>query len=114
MDPQGFSLLGSPRRSKYRNKKTTVDNIVFASKREAARYLELKAMMKARKIRDLVLQPRFKLEVNGVLVCTYVGDFSYRRGREFVVEDSKGVKTDVYRLKKKLMKAILNIDVVEV
>ena len=71
-------------------------------------------MEKAGEIRDLQLQPKFDLIVNGVKVGKYVADFKYVDGEpKYVVEDCKGMKTPVYRLKKKLMAAIHNIDILE-
>lgn len=99
---------------KYKNIKTIKDGITFASKKEAKRYEELKILSKAQKIRDLELQPKYPLIVNGHKVCTYIGDFTYKENGKSIIEDVKGVKTSVYRLKKKLMKAILGIDIFEV
>jgi hypothetical protein len=96
--------------SKYGSKKTTIDGIVFDSKREANRYCELKLLEKAGKIKDLklqhqfVLQPPFKKNGKTIRAITYVADFVYfdlERMRN-VVEDVKGYKTDVYQLKKKM------------
>jgi len=105
-------------RSKYRAVKTEVDGHRFDSKREAARYAELRALERAGKIHGLELQPRFPIEVNGHLVCVYVADFRYRVGKgrkvRVVVEDSKGIRTPVYRLKKKLVLAVHGIEVQEV
>lgn len=103
------------RPSKYRNRKTEVDGILFDSKREAARYAELKMLERAGEIRGLELQPVFPVAVNGQKICKYIADFRYtdRAGRE-VVEDAKGVKTDVYRLKKKLVRALFGIEIEEV
>lgn len=100
---------------KFGNKKTLVDGRVFASKREARRYGELRLLMRAGEILNLELQPVIACEVNGKHVCNYVADFRYtdRKGRT-VYEDSKGYKTDVYRLKKKLVKACTGIEVKEV
>ena len=100
--------------SKYRAVPTIVDNVRFASKKEARRYSDLKLLIHAKAIKDLVLQPKFVIDVDGVHVCTYIGDFQYTEGNEVIVEDCKGFKTDVYKLKKKLMKAIFGIDVKEV
>ncbi len=66
-------------------------------------------------IRDLEAhpQPRWSLDVNGLHVCDYMGDFRYfdvERG-EVVVEDTKGILTDVCRMKLKLMAACHGIDV---
>jgi hypothetical protein len=103
-----------PRRSKYRAVPTVLDGIRFSSKKEAARYAELLVLQKQKKIKGLELQPRFKLEVNGVLVGTYVADFAYREGKLRVVEDVKGVRTAVYKLKKKLVWALHGVAVREV
>lgn len=100
--------------SKYRNKKTEVDGVTFASKKEATRYLILKERLKAGEIASLELQPKYPMVVGGVKVCVYVADFRYREGGESVTEDVKGCKTAVYRIKKKLLKALHGIDVREV
>lgn len=100
--------------SKYRAVPTEVDGIRFASKREAARYCSLRIMEEAGVIFGLELQPKFALVVKGVKICDYVADFAYLNGDgKRVIEDAKGVKTPVYRLKKKLLKAIHDIEVLE-
>ena len=101
-------------RSKYGAQPTVVDGIRFASKREATRYGELSLMQTVGEIAGLVLQPAFDLHVNGVRVCKYVADFTYQRGEAVVVEDAKGVKTAVYKLKKRMVEAEYGITVVEV
>lgn len=95
---------------KYHNEKTVVDGHVFDSKLEARRYKELKILEKAGYISDLRLQPdyllipRFKKGGRTYRETRYIADFSYfdRESGQIVVEDTKGVKTDVYKLKKKL------------
>lgn len=95
------------RGNKYRAKKTVVDGITFDSKAEANRYVLLKLMEKANDITDLKLQPEYPLKVNGVMVCKAIWDFRYMEpGRGVVIEDVKGVRTPVYRLKKKLFEAL--------
>lgn len=96
--------------SKYRNKKTVVDGITFDSQKEAARYNELKLMLAAGEIRDLKLQPQFTLlegfkALSGERVSPmiYKADFSYTEDGQFVVEDVKGMLTDVYKIKRKMM-----------
>lgn len=103
------------KKNKYCNIKTTVDNITFHSKKEANHYIILKSMLNAGEISDLKLQERYAIEVNGVKVCDYVSDFTYfdKYGLKHVV-DVKGVKTAIYSLKKKLMKAALKIDILEI
>ena len=104
----------APDRPKYRNKKTTIGGITFDSKLESRRYIELKRMEEGAVISVLKLQVPFALVVNGMLICKYVADFTYidSAGR-FVVEDAKGMRTRDYLLKKKLMKAVHDIDITE-
>ena len=99
---------------KYGAQPTEVDGIRFASKAEARRYRELKLMWAAGEISYLELQPDYPLIVNGVKIGTYVADFTYETDHGTVVEDVKGVKTPVYRLKKKLVKALYGIEIQEV
>lgn len=91
-------------------------DLVFDSKREAARWVELLDELRAGRISVLQRQKRFRLEVNGVLVCTYVADFVYWRGGVRVVEDVKSVMTARlrdYQMKKKLMLAVYGIAITE-
>ena len=95
--------------NKYRNIKTVIDNVGFSSKAEARRYQELKLLLKAKKIHSLELQPRFPLQPaftdemgNRHKKIEYVADFIYNEKGQVIVEDVKGIKTEVYRLKKKL------------
>jgi len=101
---------------KYRNKPTVVDGIRFDSKKEATRYGELRLLERAGQIRDLRLQPRFKIEVNGIKICEYRADFIYTDAEtgERIIEDVKGMKTQVYRLKKKLVEVVHGVDITEV
>jgi hypothetical protein len=108
---------GSAKRSgKYNAKKTLVKGIEFDSKVEAERYLFLLEQERKNTICDLILQESFQIIVNDDVVCTYMADFSYKlvSNGSKVVEDVKGVKTPIYRLKKKLLKASLGIDILEV
>ena len=101
--------------NKYNATRVAIDGITFHSRAEAARYSELHLMAKAGTIKDLRLQVPYKIVVNGKNICTYRADFVYKNasGKE-VVEDVKGYRTDVYRLKKKLVEAIYGIDIVEI
>lgn len=100
--------------SKYGNQSTTVDNLRFASQLEANRYRELKLLLKIGRIGNLVMQKRFLLSVNGELICTYVADFSYSENGKEVVEDCKGFETREYKIKRRLMKAVLGIEIQEI
>lgn len=85
----------------------TLDNVVFASKREMVRYSQLKMLERCGTIHDLELQPKFPLIVEGVLVCTYIADFKYRSlDNRTTIEDVKGARTEVYRIKSKLFHAL--------
>lgn len=97
-------------RSKYHAKKTVVDDIAFDSRKEAGRYLVLKGMEEDGLIEGLRRQVRYELvpafDVDGkhYRPVYYVADFVYmdnETGKE-VVEDVKGMRTDVYKLKSKL------------
>jgi len=116
-------------RSKYKAVKTTIDGITFDSKKEAKRYTELKVLEKAGHITHLELQPEYQITINGAKICKYKADFryftvraesnerSYNSKGEWqtptmtgdkegqIVEDVKGFKTPIYRLKKKLVEA---------
>lgn len=103
-------------RNKYGNRKTEVDGILFDSQKEAQRYRELLIRERAGKIGDLELQPVFRIVVNGKKIAKYIADFRYRdlSTGATIIEDVKGVRTDVYQLKKKLVEALYNIQIVEV
>ena len=101
--------------NKYGAHRTEVDNIVFDSAREATRYVELKAMSQGGAIEDLEIHPEYPFILNGHKIGKYIADFAYfdREKEESIVEDVKGVKTAVYKLKKKLMLALWSIDILE-
>ena len=95
--------------NKYSNKKTVIDNVTFDSKAEARRYGALKLLLRAKQIKNLTLQPRFILQcafTDGMgekhRMIEYVADFQYQEKGKTIVEDVKGMKTEVYKLKKKL------------
>lgn len=98
--------------SKYNSKKTIIDGITFDSKKEAKRYVELKKKQEEGEITDLRLQvpfelvPSFTIEIDGKKRkrrnIRYIADFVYCENGQKVVEDVKGRKTDIYKLKKKL------------
>lgn len=100
--------------SKYHNVHTVVDGITFDSQREAKRYAELNLELLVGTIADLKLQVPFSLDVDGVHICDYIADFVYQRDGQQMVEDAKGKRLELFRIKKLLMWAIHKIDVVEV
>ena len=121
-------------RSKYGNKKAKHDGILFDSRKERHRYINLMTLQRAGEISDLRLQVPYELipaiyetvekqlktKVKLVEKCVqravcYIADFVYKdkNGNE-VVEDAKGVRTKEYILKKKMMRAFLGITIKEV
>lgn len=101
--------------SKYNAVITEVAGIRFASRKEANRWSELQLMERAGEIKDLQRQVKFSLDVNGVHIANYYCDFQYfdYRFSKVITEDTKGVRTPVFRIKVKLMKACHGIDILE-
>ena len=104
------------RRSKYSNKKVRLDGYVFDSKAEAKRYGELLLLAAAKHIHELRVHPRYPLHVQGKIIGHYVPDFDYWSGNEPIptVEDVKGMKTPLYRWKKKHFEAQYGWKLVEI
>lgn len=108
--------------TKYRSRKAVLDGIVFDSQLEANRYAELKLLERAGEITDLRTQVRYTLipsqkKPSGGTerACTYTADFVYKNssGQE-IVEDTKGMKTQQYIIRRKLMLYVHGIEVKEV
>lgn len=89
------------RRRKYRNVPSEADGIKFDSKKERDRYVDLKLIEKAGGIKDLKVQPKFTFPMG----FSYYADFEYFDCalNKIIVEDTKGVKTQVFNLKRKCM-----------
>lgn len=108
-------------RMKYGNKKTTVDGIEFDSVKEAQRWSELKLLERAGVIFNLQRQVPFvlipKQVRDGKTVerpVVYKADFVYTENGQEVVEDTKGMKTKDYIIKRKLMLWEFGIEIKEV
>lgn len=102
--------------SKYGNRKLKApDGQVFDSVKEFHRWGCLRLLERAGRITDLKRQVSFELipKQQGERACTYVADFTYYENGQYVVEDCKGFKTDVYRIKKKLMLWVHGIHIKE-
>lgn len=100
------------RRSKFGAVPTIVNNIRFASKLEAKRYTELRALEATGEIHNLELQPVYKLTICGVDCGKLIFDFQYftratnaKRG-ESIIEETKGFRTPLYRFKLKVFHAL--------
>lgn len=118
--------------AKYGSRKAEVDGLVFDSRREARRYMELRALERAGRISGLELQRTFELvpsqrgpstktktgreRLGKVLErpVTYKADFCYVEDGRLVVEDVKGMRTKDYVIKRKLMLWIHGIRIKEI
>lgn len=103
----GLRLIDT--RHKYHARRVEIDNISFASQKEANRYLDLKLAERAGQIKDLKLQPAFILQPNFTdragnkhRAITYRADFQYTENDRVIVEDTKGYETEIWKLKKKM------------
>lgn len=107
---------GGPAANKYKARAVVTEEGRFASRKEYADWCALKLQEKQGTITHLQRQVRFPLTINDQLICTFIADavFFDRASNKRVVADSKGVLTPVYKLKKKLMRALLNIEVIEI
>lgn len=119
MSAAQFKASVKPKANKYGAKPTFVDGKRFDSKREAARYRVLKERQDRGEISNLELQPSFKLKSGDrpILLkskgypngrqATYFADFAYwcPVQEKRIIEDAKGMKTDVYKLKKAIVEA---------
>ena len=118
--------------NKYRAKKTMAFGMTFASKKEADRYMVLKNLEAKGKITDLKTQVKFVLipaqrepdsvgvrggKVKGKLIereLSYVADFVYYRDGEMIVEDTKGMRTPEYIIKRKVLLYMTGIRIREI
>ena len=111
---QGEAIPPIKPRRKYSNEPTLVDGILFDSGLEARRYSELKLLKMSGAITDLKVHEKWHLHVHGVRLGYYESDFSYLEGGQQVIEDCKGVKTPIYRWKKRHIKAEYGINIREI
>lgn len=102
-------VVRTPKPNKFKAQKTDG----FASKHEAECHRSLTLRGAAGEIADLQTQVTLRIEISGVLICKYIADFTWTEAGAFKVGDAKGYRTPVYRLKKKLVKAVLGIDIIE-
>lgn len=122
--------------NKYRNRKVELDGFTFDSKKEARRYQELKLLENAGQISRLELQKKYilipaqyetyerysektgkRLKDGKICIekeCAYIADFAYIENGRLVVEDTKGMKTKDYIIKRKMLLFLYGIRVREV
>lgn len=108
-------MITNLRKNKYKNKEVTIDGIKFQSIKEGKRYEQLKILKKAGLIKELELQKVFELQPKytnnkgeHIRSITYKADFFYYDNHleKYIVEDTKGYRTDTYKLKKKLFEYV--------
>lgn len=106
--------------NKYHNRKITRDGETFDSTKEYRRFCELRLLERAGRIADLRRQVKYELipaqRIDGKVVeraCNYVADFVYTEDGREVVEDTKGVRTADYIIKRKLMLWVHGIQIRE-
>ena len=111
--------------NKYHAKKISTPDGIFDSKKEYARWCGLKLLYRAGKIMDLQRQVPYELipsqyiTEQGKRRCVeravkYVADFVYRQDGKTVVEDTKGMRTPEYVIKRKLMLWVHGIRIKEI
>lgn len=108
--------------NKYKNKKVIYNGIKFDSIKEKNRYIQLLYLEKAGLIKDLKLQyefelqPAFTLNKKKIRKISYIADFYYYDNNlnDYVVEDVKGIRTDVYKLKKKMFEYKYQKEITEI
>lgn len=96
--------------NKYKNKKVVIDGIKYDSKKEAKRGIQLRQLEAEGKITNLqmqvrfTLQPSFKFKGKTIRKIEYIADFVYKDDKgNLVIEDTKGYRTEIYKIKKKIM-----------
>ena len=95
--------------NKYHNKKCIYKDMTFDSKKERDYYVILEMMLKNGQITDLKtqvkfeLQPSFKFNGKTIRSINYIADFTYIKDGKLTIVDTKGYRTEVYKLKKKMM-----------
>lgn len=110
------------RKNKYGAVKTKVGKTTYDSKKEARYCEQLKLRQMAGEIKNLAMQPKFEFIVNGEpmryvntkrkgKIITYIADACYEENGEFVVVDVKGVETQVFKMKRAMMRHINGLEV---
>lgn len=99
--------------SKYRNKKTVFDGVLYDSKAEANFAAKLKIREQLGEVKDVERQVVLAYELNGKKIFKYMADFVYfdvaENRKKYI--DVKGFKTPVFKLKAKILEAALNIKI---
>ena len=112
MQESSTEAFGAGMRSKYRAVRTNG----YASKREANRAAELELLVRVGAISNLRKQVKYELipKRDGERAVSYIADFVYQQDGKEVIEDVKGFKTPVYKIKRRLMQEKYGITIQEV
>ncbi len=119
MSVEDYKKTVSRKGSKYRNQKTEYGGRMFDSKKEADYARTLEYLKHAHELKDRVVrveyQVPFSIKAKNIHISTYFADFrvTYGDKRQEVI-DVKGMKTPVYKLKKRLVEALHNVKIIEV
>lgn len=122
----GFNVVGNKMlpatksKSKYRNKSIEIDGIKFHSTKEGKYYSDLKTKKSLGEIKDFKMQVCYEIKINDIHIANYFLDFLVEyldntydyidvKGKDKV--SNKWIKTDVFKLKKKLVEAIYGINI---
>ena len=90
--------------------------VYWDSQAELSRWAELRLLERDRVIHNLELKPVFRLHYNGTLIKSirsYEADYAYDKDGIRIVEDNKGMRTQIYKIKKELVEIIYGIKVLE-
>lgn len=98
-------------RHKFRAKPTELDGIKFTSKKEAKRYQQLKILQNSGEVLFFLRQVPFHLQAGVKYVCDFL---VFWTNGLVTIEDVKGVKTDMYIVKKKMVEATYPITITEI
>lgn len=96
---------------KFKAKPTELDGIKFASKKEAKRYRDLKTLQELGEILFFLRQVPFHLQAGVKYVCDFL---VFWTNGEVTIEDVKGIKTDMYIVKKKMVEATYPVTITEI
>lgn len=101
--------------SKYNNRRVNTADGWFDSERELRRWKELKLLEHSGVIKNLRRQVKYRLipRAGSSREISYIADFVYDQGGKEVIEDSKGFRDRVYKIKRRLMMWVHNVVILE-
>mgnify|MGYP003610111732 CR=1 FL=1 len=113
-----FKAIKKPKKSKYKSVKCEHFGVKLDSLKEKRQYIKYLHQQSIGEILSIKLQPKYDLIVNGIKIGFYKADFEIELADKSIqvidVKSEMTRKLPVYRLKKKMIKAIYNIDIIEI